>query len=129
MTPAGKPAWSRDADIGDYGGDTNKQDSTDEEIPYAWTWYLELGDMLGSSFSRAMFGEVHAKKLALARNFAFIDRLAQKARRNATPGTSDELLGNWLTLLGIPQYSGDRPWHGRWANESEHRRRDPSGHW
>jgi hypothetical protein len=113
IKPDGRPAWSHDADIGDYGGDIDKENTTTEETPYAWTWYRELGEMLGSSFTIARFGEVHAKKLALARNMMGVDRAAERARNNALPRTADEALGAWVKCLGLSVREGERRWRIR----------------
>jgi hypothetical protein len=113
VTPEGRPAWSHDADIGDYGGDFDKENTRTEETPYAWTWYRELGEMLGSSFTIARFGEVHAKKLALARNMMGVDRAAERARNNVLPRTADEALGAWVKCLGLSVREDERRWRIR----------------
>lgn len=101
MTPTGRPAWSRAARIGHYDGAPDKEDSaTEGATPYAWTWYQELGGMLGSAYSKTPTGHVHAKKLALARSFAAVQRAAEKLGTNSVPGTSDEALGQWVKVTG-----------------------------
>ncbi len=113
IRPDGRPAWSHDADIGDYGGDIDKENVRTEETPYAWTWYREITDMLGSAFTIARFGEVHARKLALARNMMGVDRAAERARNNALPRTADEAIGAWVKCLGITVREGERRWRIR----------------
>lgn len=108
IVPEGRPAWSHDSDIGDYGGDFDKEDCSTEEVPYAWTWYREYGSMIGSAFTSVKTGEVHSKKLALARNRAGVDRAAERARNNGLPRTADEMLGSWVEVLGVPVGDNDR---------------------
>lgn len=105
-----KVGTTRDADIGDYGGDTEKRETTTEDIPYAWAWYQHYEDSLGSSFTRNRTGDVHARKLALARGNMMLDRLWERFRNNLFPGTSDEMLGKWLKTLGVVVHEKDRPW-------------------
>ena len=95
-TPVGKPAWSRQVSIGTYDGAADKIACDTEETPYAWTWYQELGGMLGSGFSPSQTGYVHSLKIAGARTLAVIDRAAEKLPLNALPGTADEALSSWV---------------------------------
>ncbi len=111
--PDGRPYWTHDADIGDYGGDYDKQDCVTEETPYAATWYREFGGMIGSLFSKETRGEVHAKKLTLARAKMGVDRAAERARNNGLPGTSDEELANWLRSLNVSYSDSERKWRLR----------------
>ena len=66
-TPRGLPTWTRQASIGDYDGSTDKEDCRTETTPYAWVWYQDYTAMLGTAFTTARTGIVHAKKLALCR--------------------------------------------------------------
>ncbi len=114
VLPVGKPAWSRLAAIGDYGGATDKRDSaTEGTTPYAWGIYQELTAALGSAFSAATTGMVHALKCALARSQAAVARAAEKLTANARPGTADELLGHWVRLEGITVKESDEKWQVR----------------
>ncbi len=74
--PTGRPAWSRTARIGYYDGALDKTDTRSERTPFAWTWYNEYGGALGTAFGDSGF--VHARKLALARLEAAIQRGAEK---------------------------------------------------
>lgn len=98
----GRPSWSRVAAIGDYDGATDKiASSTEGEVPYAWQWYQDYTAMLGSGFSQARAGIVHARKLALARSEAARSRAAERFLANCIPETSDELLPQWAQILRI----------------------------
>lgn len=100
--PFGSPAWSRRVRIGDYDAATDKRDSaTEGELPYAWHWYQEYTGMLGSGFSTARSGLVHAKKLAIARKEAAVQRAAERLVANALPSTSDDALGSWASVLKV----------------------------
>ena len=99
--PTGRPAWSRKVRIGDYDGATDKQNVRTETVPYAWTWYQEFTGMLGSGFTNARTGLVHAKKLALARVNMAITRAAEKLRANSHPATADEELSTWVYVLKV----------------------------
>ena len=107
---SGRPSWSRVAAIGDYDGATDKIASkTEGETPYAWQWYLDYTAMLGSGFSTAQSGIVHARKIALARSEAARSRAAERFLANCVPETSDELLGQWAHILristaGVPKW-------------------------
>jgi hypothetical protein len=99
--PSGRPAWSRAARIGDYDGAIDKEDCQTETIPYAWVWYQEIEGGLGTAFTTATTGEVHSRKLALARLQCAIQRAAEKIDTNASPVTADDLLGEWVSLLQL----------------------------
>lgn len=112
VRPRGLPAWSRQADISDYGGSLDKVDSTTEgDRPYAWLWYRELQAMRGSAYSSEVGGTlVHAENLALARLFAGVfSRLPEKIVANSVPSTSDEKLSHWVTVLRVRTNDGDTP--------------------
>ncbi len=103
----GFPPWSRRADITDYDGATDKEDCQTEKTPYAWGWYLDLESMLGDGFTTARNGVVHAKKLALARHNACIQRTAEAAIANSLPGTSSDCLGQWARCLNVKIHQDD----------------------
>lgn len=89
--------------IGDYDGAADKIDSESEgSVPYAASWYAEFSEMLGSSFTRATAGIVHARKLALARGMTVTTRAAEKLAANSLPATADESLPQWAQCLGVP---------------------------
>lgn len=92
--------------IGDYDGATDKIDSaTEGDVPYAASWYAEFGETLGSGFTRATAGIVHAKKLALSRGMTIATRAAEKLAANALPDTADESLPDWAKCLDVPNDS------------------------
>lgn len=103
----GRPAWTRQADIADYDGATDKHDCATETTPYAWAWYLDFGSMLGDGFTSERTGVVHAKKLALARHEAGKTRTVERAICNSTPDTADECLGQWAKCLNVKVHSDD----------------------
>lgn len=106
--PSGHPAWTRAATIGDCDGALDKADSaTEGTTPYAWTWYSEIGGMLGSWATSARGTLVHAVRLALARNEAARTRAAEKLPANAVPGTADEALAQWVDILHVRQLPTD----------------------
>src|ERR1041384_1219880 len=93
--PTGSPAWTREAAIGDYGGDPGKRAcKTESVVPFAYQVYRELQAQRGSAYSARTSGTlVHAENLALARLFAAIFfRHPEKLRANAVPSGSDERL-------------------------------------
>lgn len=117
MIPAGKPAWSRTAAIGDYGGAPDKRASeTEGTTPYAWLVYCELRNMRGSAYSKRLGGTlVHSENLALARvlahqNFRRPEMFACNAQQ---PATADEGLPYWVKVLGIPTVPTDQKWQIR----------------
>lgn len=110
VRPRGLPVWSRQSDIGDYGGAQDKIDSaTEGDQPYAWLWYRELQAMRGSAYSQETSGTlVHAENLALARLFSGVfSRLPEKIAANSNPSTSDEKLPQWITVLRVRTSDGD----------------------
>src|SRR3990167_3227731 len=91
--PTGSPVWARSPQIGDGDGALDKIDSdTEGDVPYAWTWYSEIGGMLGSWATPARDTLIHAVKLALARSEAARSRAAEKLPANSLPGSADEAL-------------------------------------
>jgi hypothetical protein len=105
----GNPCWSREAEIGDVGGDLNKEDSkTEGQEPYAAMVLRELRAMRGSLYSKKFGTYVHAENLARARFYAAVYwRTPEKFRANLTPSRSDERLPYWVNLLAIPVQAGD----------------------
>lgn len=102
VTVAVGPGITVDRRIGHYDGATDKEDSpTEGKTPYAWIWYREFEGALGTAFTKTQSGLVHAKKIALARMWAALDRLREKYSANAKPGTNDEVLGHWVRLLNV----------------------------
>src|SRR4029453_19015307 len=93
--------WSRSSRIGHYDGATDKANCPTEITPYAWNWYNEYTSALGSGFSIATTGLVHARKLALARLEARVQRRAEKITANSLPDTADDLLGEWVKILQL----------------------------
>jgi hypothetical protein len=115
-TPTGYPAWSRDAAIGDYGGDPSKRASnTEGETPYAWWVYRMLQGMRGSAYSQRVGGTlVHCQNLATARLMAWWGwRMPEKFRANTQPASADEGLPYWVEVLKIPTRPSDRKWQIR----------------
>lgn len=99
--PHGRPAWSRTARIGYYDGATDKEDTRTEQIPYAWIWYQEETGALGTAFTDSMSGDIHSRKLAVARLLCALQRGAEKINANSVPLTADDFLGEWVQLLGL----------------------------
>lgn len=111
--PNGKPAWSREAAIGDYDGDPNKIASkTEGAAPYAWFVYREIQAMRGSAYSQKVGGTlVHCENLATARLFAWAFwRMPEKLRANSLPASADDALGYWVKVLGVPSRQTDPRW-------------------
>lgn len=113
--PTGKPAWSRDASIGDYGGSLDKRASeTEGETPYAYAMYRDIQSQRGSAYTTEADTMVHVETLALARTLGYtFFRHPEKARANATPARSDERLEYWVAVLGIPVRATDQRWQIR----------------
>jgi hypothetical protein len=101
-------------DIGDYGGDTDKQASQYEgDEPYAASVMDMLYGARPSSMTRSPNSYIGCETLAAARMIAhLIYRLPEKLEANLLPGTSDEALNYWLKLLNVPQGSLPR-WRAR----------------
>lgn len=93
--------WNRPVRIGDYDGATDKTNTTTETVPYAWAWYNDYTAALGTAFTTASSGLMHAQKLALARNEAGVQRAAEKIPNNARPNTADDMLGEWVQILRV----------------------------
>ena len=116
MIPAGKPAWSREAAIGDFGGALDKRASdTEGAAPYAWFVYCELRSMRGSAFTKNTGTLVHCENLALARLLAHRNfRCPEKFTCNAQqPASADEGLPYWFKVLAIPTKPTDQKWQIR----------------
>jgi hypothetical protein len=123
-TPTGYPAWSRDAAIGDYGGDPNKVASkTEGDAPYAWWVYRMLQGMRGSAYSQRVGGTlVHCENLATARLMAWWGwRMPEKLRANSLPGSADDGLAYWVKVLGVPTRASDRKWQIRQRCAAHHK--------
>ena len=103
-----------DYQIDDYGGDPDKIDTEDETTPYAWSWYLEFEDMLGSAFTKNRTGLVHCQKLALARLYgAGIQRAIERFTNNCVPATSSDLLPTWAQCFGVQTGPSTPDWEVR----------------
>jgi len=112
--PRGKPLWSREARIGDYGGALDKEDSrTEGSSSYAWGVYRELRAMRGSAYSQTRTSLVHVENLAIARFFCGILRAAERLKCNALPGRASDSLDDWATVLAIPKLGGEEDWELR----------------
>ncbi len=115
----GKPCWSREASIGDYGGMVDKVASRYEgTAPYAWFVYRELSALRGTAY--AGYGSldpntlVHCEHMALARMLAWTwFRQPEQLRANCLPGSSDQGLEYWAQVLRIPTKSSDQRWQVR----------------
>lgn len=115
-TPSGKPCWSREAAIGDYGGDPNKRASkTEGDAPYAWWVYRNLQALRGSAYSQRVGGTlVHCENLATARLFAWAFwRMPEKLVANSQPMSADEGLPYHVKVLGVPTRASDQKWQIR----------------
>lgn len=112
IVPFGKPAWSREASIGDYDGSVDKEDSkTEGDEPYAAMWWRELRAMRGSAYTLKTSTIVDAENVALARHFAAVwSRTPEKVRANASPGRSDERLDYWAEVLNVPNRKTESRW-------------------
>lgn len=115
ITPSGKPAWSREVNIGDYGGSPDKTESaTEGTTPYAYSVYRELIAMKGSAYSSQVGTLVHCQNLAKARYLAFTSfRIPETLRSNALPGSSDDGIGYWVEVLAVPARPSDQKWQLR----------------
>lgn len=112
ITPNGKPPWTRECNIGDYGGDPNKENSLSEgDRPYAAVLVKELQGMRGSAYTTLPNTLVHCENLALARLFAWLYfRMPEKVAANSKPGRSDEKLGYWVDVLNISTRPDEPKW-------------------
>ncbi|HTJ17840.1 MAG TPA: hypothetical protein VL494_13765 [Steroidobacteraceae bacterium] len=116
IVPSGKPSWSREAAVGDYGGDPSKRaSSTEGNAPYAWLCYRELQAMRGSAYSQRIGGTlVHCENLATARLMAWWGwRMPEKLQANSQPATADDALPYWVEVLKVPSRSSDQKWQIR----------------
>lgn len=94
----------------DFGGTPNKQDTRTELVPYAWTWYRDVGATLGSSFGGQQSGLLHARKLAFARALAGAQRAEERVRCGSTPDTATITLSDWATALQVPHSETEPDW-------------------
>lgn len=113
--PTGKPSWSRETNIGDYGGSSDKTDSvTEGTTPYAYSVYREIIAMKGSAYSSLTGTLVHCQNLAKARLLGFTSfRMPEMLRSNALPGSSDDGLDYWVKVLAVPAKASDQKWQLR----------------
>jgi hypothetical protein len=110
----------KDRQIGDYDGATDKEDSkTEGSDTYAHLWLQELRNMRGSAYSQDPTSLVDAENLCIARRMAGVSRAAEKLETNSLPGTSDEKLESWATLLDIPFRADDQRWQVRQKCEAK----------
>ncbi len=119
--PAGKPPWTRQARIGDYGGALDKRDCRTETIPYAWGVYREMRAMRGSMYSKSTTSLVHVENLAIARMFCGILRASEKLETNSLPTTAVDNLLDWSKIQGVATYSGEESWQLRLRNAARYR--------
>lgn len=104
-------ALGQSAEIGDYGGATDKTDSgTEGAVPYAWTWYRELQSMRGSAYTKERGTLVHCENLAIARSEAARTRTAEKLYKNSVPNTADEKLSSWIKILAVHTRADEPTW-------------------
>jgi hypothetical protein len=114
ITPSGKPCWSRESAIGDYGGATDKRDShTEGSVPYAFGAYRELVAMKGSAYSSLPGTLVHCQNLAKARLIGFGFRMGEQLAANAFPASADDGLDYWVKVLAVPRRPDDQKWQLR----------------
>lgn len=116
IVPSGNPCWSREAAIGDYGGDLAKRaSSTEGDAPYAWYCYRELQAMRGSAYSQRVGGTlVHCENLATARLMAWWGwRMPEQLQANSLPASADDGLEYWVEVLGVPSRPSDQKWQLR----------------
>lgn len=106
--PDGVSALAPQADIGDYGGEDEKEPTRTEVVPYAARFYRDFRGARGSAYAKKSTGFVHAENLALARSEAARWRAAEKLGANSTPRTSDERLERWVEILGVHVPPGER---------------------
>lgn len=101
--PTGRPAWARRAGIGDYGGASDKADSSTEgTTPYAFLWYQELQAGRGSAYSTDPNALVSVENFAVARSLAWAwSRLPEATVNNSTPVKADDLLDYWASVLRV----------------------------
>ncbi len=101
--------------IGDYGGDLDKEDSdTEGRAPYAAHILRELQEQRGTAYTTTPGRLVDVENVALARFLSATGpRLAEKLRKNATPGRSDERLPYWQKFLAVPTKPGEPTWRTR----------------
>ena len=110
----GDHTLATNANIGDYGGATDKKDSeTEGSRPYAWTWYREMQASRGSAYTTKTGTLVHAENLAIARNRQAMSRAAEKLVTNAVPSTADERLGYWREAMRLHVRPGEAEWQTR----------------
>ncbi len=104
--------WGSSRNIGDYGGDLEKENNTTEALaPYAAQWYREMHAARGSAYTTAPYTLVDFENLAIARILAAsFSRNAEKLTANATPLRADERLDYWVNVLGIPNTPSDPRW-------------------
>jgi hypothetical protein len=107
ITVYGSPLES--AAIGDYGGSRDKRNCATESIPYTASWYDTMQGARGDLYSQDRSGLVHVENLALARHFAWQNRLAEQLYTNANSATAGVSLPEWVEILQIPVNSGDTP--------------------
>lgn len=101
--PTGAPAWMRTAEVGDYGGDEEKEDSTLEgSAPYAWTVFQMLRGNRGTALSSEPGTLSYIEDVVVARMMAFAYwRLPEKLEANLSPRRSDEKLPYWVELYRV----------------------------
>lgn len=116
------------ADIGDYGGDVDKQASKYEgDEPYAAAVMDMLYGARPDSMSRSPNSYIGCETLAQARMVAhLIYRLPEKLEANLLPGTADEALDYWLGLLQVARGSLSRRAQRKAAELAYRSAKDPS---
>jgi hypothetical protein len=105
VTVYGTPVEKATIDL--FGGATDKQNCEAEAIPYAASWYETMQGARGSLYRQERDGLVHVENLALARHFAWQNRLAEQLVTNANPGTSGVSIPEWSERLDVQLTSDD----------------------
>lgn len=104
-------------EIGEYGADPEKRVSeTEGEQPYAYWQLRGLQDGLGSFFSRDPRALVSTENIALARQLALIDRVAERHACNQLPSTSGHAIDRWARLMDVPLGNGGESGLHHWCN-------------
>jgi len=102
--PNGNPPWSRKAEIADYGGATDKANSSREAPePYAATYYRDLTwSLYGDYRTKNPTGLVHCENVATARYFAGLRRFGDLLRNNNDPASAADKIDDWVEIYKIP---------------------------
>lgn len=102
--------WGHEIDLFDidrYDGSTDKENTSTEVVPYAYSFQKSLQDARGSAYSKERGTLVYLENIVLARGHAGTWRRHERLASNANPATALEKAVEWQQVLGVRRRDSD----------------------